>query len=355
MISSSMHIRFVSLAPACIAIAFAFFAASPAQAQMARVAVLKLANDEVGDRFAIDLAEALRKAVSQDGRYELSDAKASLDQLSMANDCDSTSDSCLVDITSALAVDGVVYGVLSRAEANGVAVEMSFFDVRGNAKTRHGKATFSSEKPTAAELDDKAAALIQAMFGFAGATPTMPTAPAIAAQNQSDPNQTQPNVRPSDSDIEGPTEASSGGISTRHLVGYGLLGVAAVSVGLSALSFVQIDRAEGNAAFDGYRRAVGKMDPTVKDVCAEADAGKRYMVDEKSFGIVQDKCSSGSTFEVLQYVFIGTALVSGGVSAYLLLGDDDSNKDTARASRGTLAVRPMVSRKSAGLSARMRF
>jgi hypothetical protein len=145
------------------------------------------------------------------------------------------------------------------------------------------------------------------------------------------------------------------GMSGRALAGYTLLGVAAVSVGMTAFSFVQIDRAEGNVAFDAYRRAVGKLNPSASDVCDEADTGLRYGLDARTFAAAQDKCSAGHTFEVLQFVFLGAAVVSGGFSAYFLLSDDDAPSDHARVGGATLALRPTVSRKSAGLSARLRF
>jgi hypothetical protein len=124
---------------------------------------------------------------------------------------------------------------------------------------------------------------------------------------------------------------------------------------LTVLSFIEIDRADGNADFVNYAKAVGRMKPTADDVCDEIDAGERYGVSDKTFAGASSKCSSGHTYQALQFVFIGAALVSGGLSAYMLLGDDDAPGETARSSRGSLAFQPLITRKSQGFSARLRF
>jgi hypothetical protein len=147
----------------------------------------------------------------------------------------------------------------------------------------------------------------------------------------------------------------SDGLSARKFAGYVLLGGAAASVGLSVLSFVQVDRAASNTSFQDYRTLVGATNSNVKDVCDEASAGKRYGQNADNFRQVKSSCSAGTTFEVLQYVFIGGALVTGGLGAFLLFGGG-GDKDRARATGlQTLTLHPSIGRGGASLSARMRF
>jgi hypothetical protein len=75
-------------------------------------------------------------------------------------------------------------------------------------------------------------------------------------------------------------------------------------------------------------------------------------VDEATFTEVRDHCSAGKTYEVLQYVFLGTAVVTGGIGAYILLTSDASES----ASRpGRLALRPRVGASGAALTASLTF
>ena len=150
--------------------------------------------------------------------------------------------------------------------------------------------------------------------------------------------------------------APDNGLSARKVAGYVLLGGAAASVGLSVLSFIQVDRAANNASFQDYRLLVGSMTSGVKDVCDEANAGKRYGKSEDSFRQVKSSCNAGSTFEVLQYVFIGSALVTGGLATFLLFGGSSSHQEKAAASGiRTLTLHPSIGKGGASLNARVRF
>ena len=64
---------------------------------------------------------------------------------------------------------------------------------------------------------------------------------------------------------------------------------------------------------------------------------------------VRGACRRGETFEILQWVFAGTALVSAGIGTYFLL-DDESEPDTSRAS-----IAPILGKGDAGLRLRIRL
>jgi hypothetical protein len=153
-----------------------------------------------------------------------------------------------------------------------------------------------------------------------------------------------------------PGDNSDNGLSARKVAGYVLLGGAAASVGLTVLSFIQVDRAANNSSFQDYRFLVGSMTTGVKDVCSEANAGNRYGMQEDSFRQVKSSCKAGSTFEVLQYVFLGGALVTGGLATYLLFGGSSNHKEqAAHTGIRTLTLRPSVGKNGATLTARMHF
>jgi hypothetical protein len=147
----------------------------------------------------------------------------------------------------------------------------------------------------------------------------------------------------------------AGSLSARKVAGFVLLGGAAASVGMSVLSFVQVDRAANNASFQDYRGLVGSNNATAKDVCDEASAGKRYGQSPDNFKQVKSSCSTGSTFEVLQYVFIGGALVTGGLATWFLFGGGDSKEKVHATGLEHITLHPAIGRGGASLSARMRF
>jgi hypothetical protein len=87
-------------------------------------------------------------------------------------------------------------------------------------------------------------------------------------------------------------------------------------------------------------------------VCDEAGGDKSYGVDAGTFQRVKNSCGMGRTFEVLQFVFIGGAVLSSGLSAYLLLGPR-----TEQPSFGTrtFTLHPTVGKSGASLGARFKF
>jgi hypothetical protein len=217
---------------------------------------------------------------------------------------------------------------------------------------------FASDKPAPNEIKDAANGLIAELFGREAPPPT----PVPAANDDEgwegagEKMEDRREASPTRVEPEYDEAPSRSGVSGRKVAGYSLLGVAVVSAGLSALSFVQIDRAQGNDSLHDYRVAIGQQNPMVKNVCDEAEAGISYTLSPKRLSEVQDSCSQGDTYEVLQYVFLGAAVVSGGLSAYFLLSDDDAPGDRRAKHDGpSLAVRPVLGFGSASLDARLRF
>lgn len=331
-----------------------FCAASPALAAPTRVAVLKLADESADATGSAALAEALRAAVRAQDSFEVSDARVSLDQLSMVNDCDPGSSSCQRQIAKSLSVDALIYGSVDKVQA-GARVTLSYSDFRAGAgKTTQAEHTFGSATPTDAERSEAAQALVATLLGREPPQPDGSDEPA-AVVAPADAASAEHAARPARVEPEYDDAPESSGVSTRAIAGYSLLGVAVVSAGLSVVSFVQIDRAQGNDSLYDYRVAIGQQDPSVKDVCAEADKNERYGLSAARFAEVRDECGAAGTYELLQFVFIGTAVVSGGLSAYLLLTDDDTAGGEHASRSKTFALRPAVGRSSASLTARVRF
>jgi hypothetical protein len=328
---------------------------SPAHAdETQQVAVLAFASEAQNEQLSFEITERVRDEIGGTPGYELKPVRASLEQLSMVQDCDETSQDCLKQIASSLSVDALVLGTLT-IEGTEALVVVQRFDVAAGRVLGEASASIASGRPEAPVVRERAKEIVDALFGRA-VDDAMPAGAVVAAEDRSEQNaEADAAAERAELALESSPVPEPSGLSGRKIAAYSLLGVAALSTGLSVLSFVQIDRAEGNEAFDGYRKAVGTQNPSAKDVCEEADAGRRYGVSDKSFSSVRDQCSAGQTYEVLQFVFLGTALAAGGVSAYLFLSDDSGSEHASRAKAKLLAVRPTVGLRSAGLSARLRF
>jgi hypothetical protein len=307
------------------------------------VAVLELGSDGVHDGLAKKLGDALRHELAATAGYQVSDARVSLEQLSLVQDCDPEQDSCLGRIAKQLGVGALVHGTLSN-EGSGALAQLKLFEQASQTVQRTAMTMFALREASEGDIARKAKVLLNELLGRAGGDPAALTPVSATGVQET------PTLRPEDSANE---ESSS--ISTRQVAGYALLGGAALSVGLSVLAFVEIDRAQNNESFERYRIAVGASAPMTEDVCDEAEANRQYGIDSRSFDEVKSECSTGRTFEVLQFVFLGAAAVSGGLSAYFLLSEEGPSGERRRVSALDFPVQPVVRRHSAEVRARLRF
>jgi hypothetical protein len=187
---------------------------------------------------------------------------------------------------------------------------------------------------------------------------------ALAGQSEADDGLSEPtpaatvtpDVKPlSQEDNEAAPRYSEDAPRAKHgsddWAGYTLMAVAGVSLGLTIFSWTQISSANGDSDFKAYRGAVAAAKPSVQDVCTEADAGRTYGVDANTLANTRNACSSGKTFERLQYVFLGAMLVSAGVGTYFLL--DDDGPEHAKKDGPRLAWSPSFGRDGAALHLRL--
>jgi hypothetical protein len=153
-------------------------------------------------------------------------------------------------------------------------------------------------------------------------------------------------------------------------LGWTLIGVSAASLVGTGVSAAIVDGVNGNDLYNKYRDAVargnkmaeasGMSDQVVNDVCKAADQGFKYDLTASDLSGVQSKCHTAATFEVLQWVFLGTAIVSGGVGAYLVMTSSSGEPPPHEPEAGTpsgprLSLRPTFAPRAAHLSATLSF
>lgn len=340
-----------------------------------RLGLMQLESDAVHDDSVTPrLMAELREALPKRPDYEMVDTHVNVTQLSLAEDCSATELSCLGKIAERLGVDGFLFGKVTHDDGEVPMASFRRFDRDQGAIQSTAIISFGSERFSPERLQAEVYQLLNKLLGpapkpaqaqaiaAAASEAPAPEAPAAKAEAPASEPQSaeskaslaaaQPN---GESILLNDTLDASEGLSARKFAGYVLLGGAAASVGMSVLSFVQVDRAASNASFQDYRTLVGAANANVKDVCDEARAGNNYGQTAASFRQVKSSCSTGTTFEVLQYVFIGGALVTGGLGAFLLFGGGDANERAAQTGIRTLTLHPSIGRGGAGLNARMKF
>jgi hypothetical protein len=319
-----------------------------AAAQVQSLAILGVAAEGKDDSLAVGLTDALRAEAESLGVYRLTLTRASLSQMTTVQDCEITESSCRAAVGTALGVEMVLYGSVSAASDKGYHVELHLFATDGGQNTQTERDIPQADADTA-DIAPHARALLSALRGEN--EPTDVAAPAVVkpvSGAQAEPGNDEPVPEPTSSH------------SSNDWIGYTLLGVGAVTTGLTVLSWVQIVAAEDDPDYKLYQKAVGDQVAPPDDVCQEAYNGKLYQgrrTYEAAKAIVvatRDACDKGQTYDRLQYVFLAAALVSFGIGTYFLL-DDESDGGSARQAGRRLALLPRVGRDGASLAMHLDF
>ena len=344
------------VAMACLALLTGL--CSVTSAQTPRIGLLSLETEDLqDDALAPRLTQELREQLAKRDDLTLVDTRVSLHQLSVGQNCNPSEASCLQKVADNLKVDGLLFGKVTREGGVPIAVTRRY-DRKANSVQSWAIVSFESSTVTDAQLKEQTQTLVTTLLGPAQANPEAKVAdasqePAPALQ----PPAEQPESQESSAIAESLHEkrSLSHGMSLRTIAGIALIGGAAASVGLSIFSFTQVNSAQHNASYEAYRMAVGQMNASVKDVCNEADAGKRYGLSPDGFKDVKHSCSNGQTFEILQYVFIGSAILTGGLATYLLVGGGKPDTQPSSEATSRLSFHPALARGGASLTARLRF
>lgn len=345
MIAAARSANTAALLGMVFSLAFTVVSSERAHAADYRLGVLQVENDDsYEDTLAPLFMQELRAVLAERTDVSAVDIRVTLTQLSLGQGCNTAESSCLLRIANTLKTDGFVFGKLTHEGGEPVAI-LRRYDTRSASIDASALVAFSPQitsAPTADNVRVEVRRLVNGLLGeqaAPAAKAVVPAKPITAA--------------PVATTIEPPPVPESTGMSGRSIAGVTLLGGAAVSVGLTVLSFVQIKNAENNRNFENYRVAVGQNSTGTKDVCDEASTGKRYGLTDSNFREVRRSCNVGMTFEILQYVFLGSAVVTGGLATFLLLGDDSEHQ--RQTGTKSLTFKPNFMRNGASITARMHF
>jgi hypothetical protein len=394
-----------------IALALCIWSCAATALAQSSVIVLGLRSVEGDDDVANTLTDKLRESARGVAEWSVSDAAVSMAQMSLAHGCDELDAACLSDIAEALQASRVVYGTMRRTSAREdyhYAITLSVFDADTGAIARSVDDTISQAESTPEAMAPRAAKLIERLASTAtGGSITIQANLASAdvlindqlvGETQEgalrltglDPGQYKIVIRKAgytdhDSTVtvaEGadtslaavlsPSGVTSSSPSDRaghqlQWLGWTLLGVSAVSAVGFVTSVIVVSNVNDDPLFTSYKDMVaryneafemaGQRDRVEPDSCEAAEKGFVYDLADDKYQQVVDLCRTGSTFEVLQYVFGIGAVVTGAAGAVVLLtaGDDDGEDGRGARRPPRLALQPRVTPHHAYLSATLRF
>jgi len=379
------------------------------------VVVLGLRSLEGDDEFANTMTDALRDAARGVRGWRVLERAVSMAQMTLAHNCEDINVGCLSEIARGLQADRVVFGTVRRTAGR------SKFDYEVTASLFNNSthSTVGTETQTVSRADAKATRMLasQAQFIMShlassdassgrltievnvlaaeihmdgqlvgqtqdgklnmeslspGEHTLEVTAPGhdahkevvhvsggdqstvvvtlTRAQHDSDVAATSPDSVPLDA-------APQPERSSLAWLGYTLIGVGAASaIGWGASMYMIEFQYNRDLTYQEYKNNYKFMTGDACDLALRGEnAGGALSAGE--LADFQGRCRSGRTFQTLQWVFLGAAVVTAGLGAYVLISELGHNDGTqaARKPARRLTFDPQFDRRSVALQATLRF
>jgi hypothetical protein len=399
------------LAGLFLAIFCVFGSTARVAAADASVVVLGLRSLEGDDDFANSMTDTLRAAAKSVGGWQLIERSVSMAQMTLAHSCDVDA-ACLNEIAKGLESDRVIFGTVRRTAARGkydYEITVSVFNAtthtivdtqtdvvtKADSKQKkslgpHGQMLVGKLAASDASagrlmiavnvsvaevsLDGKSVGRTQdgklVLENLSAGDHTLEVSAGghqlhtqrfnVSASEQSS---VDINLEPfTETPVEAPPEAvattepteATGGSSLSWL-GYTLIGVGAASAVAWGASMYMIEFEYNRDP--RYQAFVNSYGNRSIDACDEAIGGNPGALKPSEFSEFQGQCRTARTFQTLQWVFLGAAVVAAGAGTYVLLNESGSSEKAqqARNKQPRLALTPSVDRRTIALQATLRF
>jgi hypothetical protein len=383
--------------------------AASASAQTTAI-VLGIRSVEGDDDVAHDVTQALRAAASKITGWEVSAREVSMTQMTLANGCEEIDAACLSQIAKSLEVSRIVYGSVRRTSAQAeysYELTVSVFDAEKGSITRTLNETIPRDQTSFQAMGERSERLIKRL-STAGHEGAILVAANVAdadvrldgepvGRTSSDglrldgvspgehkveiiangyaPHLTRVTVEtggevsvhaeltaveaaPPQPATRAASPSDGGGVAW---LGWTLIGVGAASAVGAGISAGIVGGVSDDALFKDYKMRIATYNENVgpadevSDACVEAERGQPHGLSRGEIAEVADLCLRADTFEVLQWVFLGTAVAAGVGGTVILLTADGDDGDAARGSGPDFALRPIFDGRTASMSARLRF
>lgn len=296
----------------------------------ATVAVLGLRAPDGDDEIARELTQNLREYASRIPGWQLQPSEVSLEQLMLLQGCAEPDITCLAQIASELQADHIISGAVERVKETGsrrhdFQTQIFYFNTRTRRVDKRVRAKIPYNKSSGEHLEDRARRYVTR---FAGKQPTERVVEVAST----------PPLRGPSARAQAPADAST----PRLWPAVTTYTMAGAFLGLTAWSWVTIKNVESDPAFRAARIQAG---PGVNDICSEDGV---FRTPE-----VNSLCNKADRHETLQWVFLGSAILSTGVGTWLLVRHLRGKKRSK--DRASLRLSPSFSPKGAAFSAQLDF
>jgi hypothetical protein len=382
------------------------------------VVVLGLRSLEGDDDFANAMTDALRGAAKGVTGWRLLERAVSMSQMTLAHNCDDIDAGCLSEIARGLDADRVVFGTVRRTAARSkydYEITVSVFN--GTTHSIAGTETQTVERADGKQkkaLAKRAQSMVERLavtdasagrvaievnvltvdvrmdgqlvgqthdgkLSLDSVSPGEHTFEISAVGQQTQTRQVT--VAPADQNVinvvlervpeaevsaapeaVAPSDDSSAQRSHGSLnwLGYTLIGVGVASALAWGASMYVIEfQYNKDATYQARKNSYGEGTARGVDACDEALAGRpsSKLTAAADLSDFQGQCRTARTFQTLQWVFLGAAVVAGGVGAFVLISQSGETGPSEQATLKPprLALQPQFERRSLGMQATLRF
>jgi hypothetical protein len=309
--------------------------AADASAQSTNVMVLGLTSLEGDDAFASDLSAAVRRAAGQVRGWAVPQRDVLLSQLEIALGCEAAELSCVQQLAETVAAQRLVYGTVERSPTGAgrydFRVRIQLYDVA----TRSVLRSIDERVPSGrTDIDDLRGPARRWVGILAESVPPeeQPGAPGDARPGSDDPSIEAPDVEAAPEDgseasggLRGQDASTTSGGDDLGRLNWPAFALLAVGVGSAVAWIVAGLEAQTNqrtvATFrdpdgDGTSTLVAAPGETNLSICNPANVAANTGGDPARAAPINGACSSSA--EVLQFVFMGAAVLAGAAGAGLL-------------------------------------
>ncbi len=367
------------------------------------VVVLGVRSLDGDDDQAREISAALRQGARKIEGYRVSDRDVSLAQMSLAHGCDEPDARCMADIAGTLKVDRLIYGTTARAGSEVQLALFNFDAVSGQVESSLEQ-KLPADRLSGSALGPSALQLVQRLAGkrkvgslrIVGDSPGAEVSldgapvgqlntrgelllsdltagkhnitvhdpieervrdvPVMVGENATatlrvvlKPAQAPLVIEPASAfaGMQGPEDKPPS--SLKKILGWTSIGLAVGLTGATIYSWARLGNINDDPHLANYR---AQFPPSVSDVCLEAEAGNLAKTQPSAAGLeskARSLCDEADTLEVLQYVFLGSAIAFGGLGTYLLVTAPKRRPST------TVSLRPSYRRGQAMLRASVQF
>ncbi len=306
---------------------------------MLPVHVIAVQSEDADDQSEA-LTAAIRSRVRALRGFSLADSDFALEVLTLGLKCDANEEVCQSKIGDHIHADRYVWGAVKRSKNHRQIVADLHLWTRGRPP---GRTQLTYSDNLTAPGDEALKRLVEDALGKL----FEPSKVASSAPSASSPVSAAPLLSSYDvaarirtdaaprAPVDAPDDSSG---DTHRTAGWAGLGLGGVLLGASIYSIVRVHAINTDDRVALYRQGFHSD----VDVCDQARAG----VDSKVTGSatpteMRDFCSEATTFQTLQYVFLGLGAVSAGAGIYLLATDKGGNNASTR-----VTVAPSIGRNS---------